>query len=29
MDEREEATIAGLAGGIKARGDDSDHQTPI
>jgi len=29
MDEREEATIAGLVGGIKDRRDDSDPQTPI
>jgi len=29
MDEREEVAIADLAGGIKDRRDDSDHQTPI
>jgi len=29
VDEREEVAIAGLAGGIKDRRDDSDHQTPI
>ena len=29
MDEREEATIAGLAGRIKNRRDGSDHQAPI
>ena len=29
MDEREEAAIAGLVGGIRGRRDDSDHQTPI